>query len=106
MQFFWQLYGQIIFCNFSMKSTFLTSCCVSCGDSSGATWHVQATPAHRSNRNRVAGGLPLCRCRPCTVLPAHGRRICSRCERRSGAHAPFRGHKLEIAAADLEFVAF
>ena len=51
MQFCWQLYGQIIFCNFSMKSTFLTSCCLSYGDSSGATWHVQATPAHRSNHN-------------------------------------------------------
>ena len=51
MQVFGTFWRQIILSFFSMKSTFSTSCCVSCGDTSGATWHVRATPAHRRNLN-------------------------------------------------------
>ena len=48
MQVFGTFWRQIIFKLFSMKSTFSTDCCVSILDTSGAIWHVQATPAHRS----------------------------------------------------------
>ena len=105
MQVFGTFWRQIIFSFFSMKSTFSTSCCVSCGDTSGATWHVRATPAHRSKLNWLADRLQLCRCHPRPVFLLHGRWTCSRYENSPPANAPLRGDELEIATTDLEFIA-